>query len=168
MFDLTAFHAATWQHKTGLALSGGGLRASLFHIGVLARLAELDLLRHVDVISTVSGGSIIGAYYYLKVKELLEGRRQDRLLPDQAAYIRLVQEVEIEFLQAVQKNMRMRAFLDRRKNARMFREGYSPTDRMAELYTEYLYEPVQGASGIFLRDLPIEPAAFCPSMEEPP
>ncbi|HYQ92332.1 MAG TPA: patatin-like phospholipase family protein, partial [Candidatus Competibacteraceae bacterium] len=168
MFDLTAFHAATRQHKTGLALSGGGLRASLFHIGVLARLAELDLLRHVDVISTVSGGSIIGAYYYLKAKELLEGRCQDRLIPDRAAYIRLVQEVEIEFLQAVQKNMRMRAFLDRRKNARMFREGYSSTDRMAELYTKYLYEPVQGASGIFLRDLPIEPAAFCSSMEEPP
>jgi predicted acylesterase/phospholipase RssA len=32
--------------KVGLALSGGGFRASLFHIGVLARLAELDVLRH--------------------------------------------------------------------------------------------------------------------------
>lgn len=31
--------------KLGLALSGGGFRASLFHIGVLARLAERDLLR---------------------------------------------------------------------------------------------------------------------------
>jgi predicted acylesterase/phospholipase RssA len=30
--------------KLGLALSGGGFRASLFHIGVLARMAELDLL----------------------------------------------------------------------------------------------------------------------------
>ena len=28
--------------KVGLALSGGGFRASLFHLGVLARLAELD------------------------------------------------------------------------------------------------------------------------------
>ncbi len=89
-----------------------------------------------------------------------------RTLP--AAYIRLVQEVEIDFLQAVQKNMRMRAFLDRRKNARMFREGYSSTDRMAELYTEYFYAPVQGATGIFLRDLPIEPAAFCSPTEEMP
>ena len=33
--------------KVGLALSGGGFRASLFHIGVLARLAEQDILRHV-------------------------------------------------------------------------------------------------------------------------
>ena len=160
MFDLTAFHTAAWGHKTGLALSGGGLRASLFHIGVLGRLAELDLLRCVDVISTVSGGSIIGAYYYLKLKELLEGRRADRSPPSPEAYIRLVREIEIEFLQAVQKNLRMRAFLDWRKNARMFRESYSSTDRMAELYTELLYAPVQGATGLLLKDLPIHPAVF--------
>ena len=47
----------------GLALSGGGFRASFFHIGVLARLAELDLLRRVEALSTVSGGSIVGALY---------------------------------------------------------------------------------------------------------
>ena len=160
MADLTAFQTAAQHPKTGLALSGGGLRASLFHIGVLGRLAELDLLRHVEVISTVSGGSIIGAYYYLKVKELLEGRRSDRLSPGPPAYIQLVQEMEVDFLHTVQKNLRMRAFLDQRKNARMFRESYSSTDRMAELYTEYLYAPVQGTTGIFLKDLPIDPAAF--------
>ena len=64
--------------KVGLALSGGGFAPLLFHIGVLARLAELDLLRSVDVISCVSGGSIVGAYYYLKLRTLLESR------PDQA------------------------------------------------------------------------------------
>ena len=67
--------------KLGIALSGGGFRAALFHIGVLARLAERDLLRHVALISTVSGGSIIGAFYYLKVKQLLEGERSDALKP---------------------------------------------------------------------------------------
>ena len=41
--------------KVGLALSGGGFRASLFHIGVLAKLAELDVLRHVEVLSCVKG-----------------------------------------------------------------------------------------------------------------
>ena len=168
VFDFHTFHTAAQQHKTGLALSGGGLRASLFHIGVLGRLAELDLLRRVDVISTVSGGSIIGAYYYLKVKELLEGRRADRLPPGREAYIRLVQEIEVEFLQAVQQNLRMRVFLDWRKIARMFRESYSSTDRMAELYTELLYAPVQGADGLFLKDLPIKPAAFPAPAGEPP
>ena len=160
MVDFPAFHTAAWHHKTGLALSGGGLRASLFHIGVLGRLAELDLLRCVDVISTVSGGSIIGAYYYLKIKELLEGRRADRLPPSQEAYIRLVREIEAEFLRAVQKNLRMRAFLDWRKNARIFRESYSSTDRMAELYTDLLYAPIQGTTGLLLKDLPIQPAVF--------
>ena len=58
--------------KIGLALSGGGFRAALFHVGVLARLAELGILRRVEVISSVSGGSIIGALYYIHVKNLLE------------------------------------------------------------------------------------------------
>jgi len=58
--------------KFGLALSGGGFRASLFHIGVLAKLAELDVLRRVEVLSCVSGGSIIGAHYYLQLRETLE------------------------------------------------------------------------------------------------
>ena len=58
--------------KVGLALSGGGYRASLFHIGVLARLAECNVLRRVEVLSCVSGGSIVGAYYYLKLRQLLQ------------------------------------------------------------------------------------------------
>ncbi len=156
MQDIHAgFRAATDAGKIGLALSGGGFRAALFHIGVLARLAELDLLRGVEIISTVSGGSIIGAYYYLKVKELLEGRRQDGAIPNAAAYLRIVQEVEVGFLAAVQKNMRMRAFGDRRKNARMFREGYSTTERMGELYTQHFFAPLFEGE-IFLKDLPIQ------------
>src|SRR5437868_15290628 len=57
--------------KVGLALSGGGFRAALFHAGVLARLAELDALRHVEVLSCVSGGSILGALYYLELRREL-------------------------------------------------------------------------------------------------
>ncbi len=44
-----------------LALSGGGYRAALFHLGFLRRMNEIDLLRQVDAISSVSGGSIINA-----------------------------------------------------------------------------------------------------------
>lgn len=47
----------------GLALSGGGLRATAFHLGVLKRLRELHLLEYVDFVSTVSGGSVAGAYW---------------------------------------------------------------------------------------------------------
>jgi len=43
----------------GLALSGGGFRATMFHLGALNRLNEMGILRHVDTITSVSGGSII-------------------------------------------------------------------------------------------------------------
>lgn len=42
----------------GLALSGGGFRATLFHIGALRRLLELGVLPQIKQISSVSGGSI--------------------------------------------------------------------------------------------------------------
>lgn len=45
--------------RLGLALSGGGLRAAAFHLGVLRYLAERSLLEQVNQISTVSGGSLI-------------------------------------------------------------------------------------------------------------
>ena len=44
--------------KIGLALSGGGFRATVMHLGVLARLAEEDRLEEVSFLSTVSGGSL--------------------------------------------------------------------------------------------------------------
>lgn len=42
-----------------LALSGGGFRATLFHLGALRRLNELGLLSSFKSISSVSGGSMI-------------------------------------------------------------------------------------------------------------
>lgn len=45
-------------HGVGLALSGGGYRASLFHLGSLRRIAELGVLDRVVRVSSVSGGPI--------------------------------------------------------------------------------------------------------------
>jgi NTE family protein len=47
----------------GLSLSGGGSRAIAFHLGCLRALHNLGILGKVRVISTVSGGSVIGALY---------------------------------------------------------------------------------------------------------
>jgi NTE family protein len=47
--------------RIGLALSGGGVRAAVFHLGVLKRLAHEQLLESVSAISTVSGGSLVVA-----------------------------------------------------------------------------------------------------------
>ena len=62
----------TVRPRIALALSGGGFRASIFHLGVLKRLAELGWLQRVDVLSTVSGGSIIGAFAVIRWQEWLQ------------------------------------------------------------------------------------------------
>ncbi len=49
--------------KIGLALSGGGSRAIAFHIGCMRALHDRGLLDQVRVLSTVSGGSVIGALW---------------------------------------------------------------------------------------------------------
>ncbi|RDB07809.1 patatin-like phospholipase family protein [Runella aurantiaca] len=51
--------------RIGVALSGGGYRAAAFHIGALKKLYELNILQRIDVLSTISGGSITGAAYCL-------------------------------------------------------------------------------------------------------
>src|SRR5574341_1819348 len=52
--------------KIGLSLSGGGFRATVFHLGVLARLAEEDLLEQVAMVSSVSGGSLCAGLVFAK------------------------------------------------------------------------------------------------------
>jgi len=49
-----------------LALSGGGVRAASYSIGVLQGLAERDKLRSIDVLSGVSGGAYTLSWYYLQ------------------------------------------------------------------------------------------------------
>lgn len=72
---------ASATSKIGLALSGGGSRAIAFHLGCLRALNQLGLLDRVAVLSTVSGGSVIGACFHAhrgdfasfeaKIRELL-------------------------------------------------------------------------------------------------
>jgi len=147
------------HRKVGLGLSGGGFRASLYHIGTLAKLAELDVLRHVEAISCVSGGSIIGAYYYLLLRRKLmekydgsytymhEVEKTERVLSQQD-YLDIVEDLTTHFLAGVQKNLRMR-ILSSWKNLRIFLDrSYTRSNRIAELYEEFLYKPIfTGADG---------------------
>ena len=52
---------STGLRNLGLALSGGGIRAAVFHLGVLRYLAERGVMERVTHLSTVSGGSLIVA-----------------------------------------------------------------------------------------------------------
>jgi predicted acylesterase/phospholipase RssA len=49
-----------------LCLSGGGFRATLFHLGVIRALRDYGLLGRVARIYSVSGGSILAAHLVLK------------------------------------------------------------------------------------------------------
>ncbi|MEP1741717.1 MAG: patatin-like phospholipase family protein [Kangiellaceae bacterium] len=147
----------------GLCLSGGGFRASFYHIGILAQMAEKGLLRKVEVISTVSGGSILGVAYYILLKRLLESKA-DADIVDQD-YIDLVVELEESFRKGVSENIRMRTFLNPIANMRMALPNFSRSDQIGRLYTEYLYLPIynkgrspdQQVKSINMTDLHISP-----------
>ncbi len=155
------------EGKLGLALSGGGFRAAFFHLGVLARLAEVGLLPRVEVISTVSGGSIVGALYYLRLRCLLEEKPDERLLADD--YVELVADVERRLRDGVQKNIRARVFANLAKNVRMaVLPSYSRSDRIGDLYDRHFYKDAWGTPRperswnrerqVEMRELPIAPA----------
>jgi NTE family protein len=68
----TAQEAATFKWDSdklepgiGIAMSGGGFRAMLFHAGALARMNELGLLSRAQRIASVSGGSIMSGHLAL-------------------------------------------------------------------------------------------------------
>ncbi|MFT7121607.1 MAG: putative acylesterase/phospholipase RssA [Neolewinella sp.] len=58
-----------------ISLSGGGYRATTFHLGALSLLNEVktpggeSLLSRVSILSTISGGTLTGVMYTLKVVE---------------------------------------------------------------------------------------------------
>ena len=56
----------------GLALSGGGFRATLFHLGTLWRLVELGYLGKLKRISSVSGGSITSGMLAVRWQQLAQ------------------------------------------------------------------------------------------------
>lgn len=137
----TAQALSCYRGKVGLALSGGGFRASFFHLGVMARLAEMDVLRSVEVLSTVSGGSIVGAHYYLALRHRLQSH-PDREISRQD-YLAIVREVQAQFLTGVQQNLRTRALARFGKNLRMvFSRSYTRSHRLGEIYEEELYAQV--------------------------
>ena len=59
------------KESAGIALcfSGGGYRAAAFHTGVLAYLNHIQLLPQVEILSTVSGGTLAGLAYARSLKK---------------------------------------------------------------------------------------------------
>jgi hypothetical protein len=63
----------------GLTLSGGGIRSATFGLGILQALHSLDVFRHIDYVSSVSGGGYLGAWLQAATAR---GRRQNALAVD--------------------------------------------------------------------------------------
>lgn len=127
--------------KLGLALAGGGFRASLFHLGVLRRMAELDLLRHVQVLSTVSGGSIVGALYVLLLKERLEDPQHPSISRD--GYLEIVEELQHDLVDAIRKNLRTRLFMNPWALLKVMLFRGSLAAEMGRLYEKHIFGPVR-------------------------
>lgn len=143
---VSSFFTLFKGQKVGLALSGGGFRASLFHLGVLARLAELDVLRHIEVLSCVSGGSIVGAHYYLELRQLLQKNADNEI--KKVDYVALIDQMTTTFLRGVQQNLRTRIVLNPWFSLKMlWRQSYSQTLRLGELFEEQLYAKVKDGEG---------------------
>lgn len=122
--------------RVGLALSGGGFRAAFFHLGVLACLAEWDLLRSVEVISCVSGGATVGAMLQLHLRRRLQ-ESKDPIPQDE--YIRIVEGLIQEFLSGVQRNIRARLLSNPIAILRMLLPtGWTRSHQLARLYDKHL------------------------------
>jgi predicted acylesterase/phospholipase RssA len=145
--------------KVGLGLSGGGFRASLYHIGVLAKLAELDLLRQVEYLSCVSGGSIVGAHFYLEVRHLLQQKADAEITRQD--YIDIVGRIETDFFEGVKTNIRTQIAAEWFTNLKLiFAPAYSRTKRAGELYERHIYARVKDGHGDgprWLNELKVQP-----------
>ncbi|QIE44303.1 hypothetical protein G5B38_01440 [Pseudohalocynthiibacter aestuariivivens] len=79
----------------GLAFSGGGTRASAFGYGMLQELRATahdqygrdGLLKHVNLVSGVSGGSVTAAYYGLHGPKGLDSYRERYLIQNAEKYM---------------------------------------------------------------------------------
>ncbi|MBI3082268.1 MAG: patatin-like phospholipase family protein, partial [Gemmatimonadetes bacterium] len=79
--------------KVGLACSGGGIRSATFCLGFFQGLAQHGLLRHVDYLSTVSGGGYFGSFLgRLFCRDNPSQRPEEVLKDSQSSPIRFLRE----------------------------------------------------------------------------
>ena len=142
--------------RIALALSGGGFRASLYHLGTIRYLEEIGVMPRVEVMSTVSGGSIIGAYYLVEMERRLRARTgKDRL--------EVCDDIINEFGRLLGRNFRMRAlvfypfFYPMQTLLALLRLRHAG-DTMARAFEKILFAP-----SLRIGDLPVQICRKIPS-----
>jgi len=80
----SAYDRAAASGLMGLCFSGGGIRSATFNLGILQWLAELNLLRSFDYLSSVSGGGYVHQWFaaWTKRRSFAEVERQLVPLPE--------------------------------------------------------------------------------------
>lgn len=125
------------EDTIGLCLSGGGFRAMIYHVGALARLNEVGLLKQLEQIASVSGGSITAGVLALNWSRLAfsaEGIATN--------FNDLIAEPVLAFA---------RVPVDLRAILMGFLPGRTAADGIAEAYDTHLFR------GATLQDLPDRP-----------
>lgn len=123
------------MQKLGLALSGGGFRATLYHLGVVRFLRDASALQNVSDIASVSGGSILATHLVFN---------WDRYNGDDANFAAAASEI-VKFVQFDVRNHIVRRLpmqLPLRLLAKLpFLEGrrFTPNALLERYYRKYLY-----------------------------
>lgn len=114
-----------------VSLSGGGYRATTFHLGALSylnhqRFKEKSILKEVKIISTISGGTFTGAMYALR---LAQGKTFDDCFQDLYELLRNDDLVEL----ALHKLSKPRSWANPHKSKDMI-------NAFSEVYNEVFFE----------------------------
>jgi len=121
--------------KLGLALSGGGFRATLYHLGVIRYLRDCGVLEQVGDIASVSGGSVLAAHLVLN---------WDRYTGGDAEFAEAAQEV-VRFVQHDVRNRivrRLPLLFPIRLVGKLTgwrAAGFTPNALLEKAYRQFLY-----------------------------
>lgn len=147
------------RHVIGLSLSGGGLRAAAFGLGVLQALAgedTADVYDDLTFISSVSGGSLVAAYVGLHGRDGLQRFRERVLLQDLERDLRLDWLSPSNLLRLAAGGLNDRSNLAQRLDTEVFRGA-----TFADLYRRNKPDVWINATDLYHRiPFPFTPHAF--------
>jgi len=129
--------------KLALSLSGGGYRAAAFHLGTMDMLHRVGLLERVRAMSTVSGGSIVGAAWALELTKPRASREG-------------FQTFATRFTKCLEINLLDEAFVRLADGGRTTGRPRKLITQLAELYDEKF----------FSQDHRVEDLAHCEGLPE--
>lgn len=134
--------------KFGLALSGGGFRATLFHLGAVRYLRDAGLLHQVTHVVSVSGGSILAAHLVLNWKRY-NGSNEEF----EAAAKDIIDFVQLDIRNRIVRRLPLMVPLRmfQRISGRAESRTFISTGALERLYDRFLYRDQS------LRHLPSSP-----------